>query len=607
MLSTAPVLRGPNWNLPFQISTDASDTAIGAVLGQEEEKIPYAIYYISKNLALAELNYTVTEKEFLAVIHAINKFRHYITGYPVILFTDHSAIRYLANKPVTNGRITRWLILLQEFDITIIDRPVKENPVAEFLSRIPKAVETTAVEDQFPDEHLFAVAVQTPWYADVANYLAVGKLPKHLTPNERKQIIVKSNRFSWVGGYLFHIGADMEIRRCIREDEIFDILKACHDGPCGGLFAERRAAHKVLQTGYYWPTIFKDAKKSVQACDSCQRVGRPGPADEMPLRPQLVIEPFERWALDFVGPINPPSNQKTYILVATEYVTKWVEAEALPRATEESVIQFLFHLFVRYGLPREVVTDGGPQFVGHKLAATLNNHHIHHKITTPYHPQANGQVENSNKIIESILTKTVASHRRDWAARLPEALWAYRTTWRSTTGYSPYHLVFGKQPIFPIEFEIQTLRTAQEVGLDLSEVQKNRLQQINELDETRLAALQNTALIQHQRAKWHDALIKNKIFHEGDWALLYDSRFQNFPGKLQTRWLGPYEIQKVHENGTLTLITIDGSGYTFKVNGHRVRLYRKPLTRESFCQQLRQDTNIEIMGEEAKTSSPIDQ
>eukprot|EP00253_Pinus_taeda_P031699 PITA_31699 len=279
----------------------------------------------------------------------------------------------------------------------------------------------------------------------------------------------------------------------------------------------------------------------------------------MPLRPQLVIEPFECWALDFVGPINPPSNQRTYILVATEYVTKWVEVEALPRATEDSVIQFLLHLFVRYGLPREVITDGGPQFVGHKLAATLNNYHVQHKITTPYHPQANGQVESSNK------------------------------------------------PIFPIEFEIQTLRTTQEVGLELSEAQKNRLQQINELDETRLSALQNTALIQQQRAKWHDALIKDKIFHEGDWALLYDSRFQDFSGKLQTRWLGPYEIQKVHDNGTLTLITIDGSGYTFKVNGHQVRLYRKPLTRESFCQQLCQDTNITIMGEEAKTSSPLEQ
>jgi len=112
LISTAPILRGPNWDLPFQISSDALDTAIGAVLGQEEDQKPYAIYYISKNLSPAELNYTVTEKEFLVVIHAVNKFRHYITGYPVILYTDHSAIKYLANKPVTNGRITRWLILL---------------------------------------------------------------------------------------------------------------------------------------------------------------------------------------------------------------------------------------------------------------------------------------------------------------------------------------------------------------------------------------------------------------------------------------------------------------------------------------------------------------
>eukprot|EP00253_Pinus_taeda_P008113 PITA_08113 len=361
LVSTAPVLCGPNWDLPFQISSDASDTAIGAVLGQEEDRKPYAIYYISKNLSPAELNYTVTEKEFLAFIHAINKFRHYITGYPVILYTDHSAIKYLENKPVTNDRITRWLILLQEFDITIKDRPGKENPVADFLSRMPKPVDAAIVEDQFPDEHLFAVAVQTPW-----------------------------------------------------------------------------TAHKVLHTGYYWPTIFKDAKKFVQACDSCQRAGRPSHSDEMPLKPQRFIEPFERWALDFMGPINPPSNQKTYILVATEYVTKWVEAEALPRATEESVIQFLLQLFVRYGLPREIITDGGPQFVGNRIAETLNNYHVQHKMTSPYHPQANGQIESSNKIIEIILNKTVASHRRDWAAKLPEALRAYRTTWRSTTGHSPY-------------------------------------------------------------------------------------------------------------------------------------------------------------------------
>jgi len=129
---------------------------------------------------------------------------------------------------------------------------------------------------------------------------------------------------------------------------------------------------------------------------------------------------------------------------------------------------------------------------------------------------------------------------------------------------------------------MQTLRTAQEVGLDLNEAKINRLQQINELDEIRLSSLQHTSLIQQYRAKWHEALIKNKFLYEGDWALLYDSRFQDFPGKLQSHWLGPYEIQKVHDNGTITLTTIEGFGHTFKENGHQVRLYHKPLTLESF-------------------------
>ena len=111
-LSVAPVLRGANWALPFHISTDASDTAIGGVLGQKEDQASYAIYFVIKNLTPAELNYTVTEKEFLAVVYAINKFRHYITGYEIFVHTDHSAIRFLMNKPVTNGRVTRWLLLL---------------------------------------------------------------------------------------------------------------------------------------------------------------------------------------------------------------------------------------------------------------------------------------------------------------------------------------------------------------------------------------------------------------------------------------------------------------------------------------------------------------
>lgn len=177
LVSIALVLWGLNWDLPFQISSDASDTAIRAVLGQEEDRKPYVIYYISKNLTPTELNYTMTEKEFLAVIYAINKCRHSIIGYPVVLYTDHSIIKYLANKPITNGRVTRWLIILQEFDITIKDQPGKENLVVEFLSHVPRTDDVVVVEDQFPDEHLFAMTVKTLWYVVVASYLAVGKLP----------------------------------------------------------------------------------------------------------------------------------------------------------------------------------------------------------------------------------------------------------------------------------------------------------------------------------------------------------------------------------------------------------------------------------------------
>jgi transposase InsO family protein len=157
--------------------------------------------------------------------------------------------------------------------------------------------------------------------------------------------------------------------------------------------------------------IQRDTKKYVQTCDSCQRMGRPGEADEMPPQAQVVAEPFERWALDFVGPFNPKSNQKAYILVATDYMTKWVEAEALSNTIEEAIIKFLFKLFVRYGLPREVITDRGSQFTDHRITNTMKIDHIKHGVTSPYHPQENGQVESTNKVLEAILTKTISTNR----------------------------------------------------------------------------------------------------------------------------------------------------------------------------------------------------
>jgi hypothetical protein len=139
--------------------------------------MPYVIYFVSKNLSLAEVNYTVTEKELLVVVHAINIFRHYITGYQAFVHIDHSTIKLLMNKPVTNPRVTAWLLLLQEFNINIIDRPGKDNLMDDFLSRMIHLGDNAPVEDNFPDENLFSISTFTPWYADVANYLVIGKMP----------------------------------------------------------------------------------------------------------------------------------------------------------------------------------------------------------------------------------------------------------------------------------------------------------------------------------------------------------------------------------------------------------------------------------------------
>ena len=158
-----------------------------------------------------------------------------------------------------------------------------------------------------------------------------------------------------------------------------------------------------------------------------------------------MVEPFDIWALYFVVPISPHSKQKSYILVYTDYMTKWVEAVALVKANDQAVIDFLCgEIFTHFGVPKEVVIDGGPQFVSHQFEALLQKYHIQHRIASTYHPQANGQVESTNKFVEAILTKTVRSHRRDWVDRISEALWAYHTTWCNTTGFSPYDLVYGK-------------------------------------------------------------------------------------------------------------------------------------------------------------------
>ena len=294
MLVSPPIMRSPNWDLPFEIMCDASDYAIGAVLGQREDKKAFVIYYASKTLDSAQANCTTTEKEFLAVVFALEKFRSYIVGSPVTIFMDHAALKYLLSKQDTKPQLTRWILLCQEFNLTIKDKKGVENVVAEHLSRlVPESISHgLPISDNFPNEQLFAL-VHCPWYADIVNYLVTGQIPPQWTSQQKRKFLVDIKKYYFDDPYLFKYCLDQLMRRCVPNDDQIGVLTFCHSEACGGRFSARKTEDKILQAGFYWPTLFKDFFEFFKTCARCQQLGGVTRRNMMPLTPILIIEIFD--------------------------------------------------------------------------------------------------------------------------------------------------------------------------------------------------------------------------------------------------------------------------------------------------------------------------
>nr|GEY12682.1 reverse transcriptase domain-containing protein [Tanacetum cinerariifolium] len=289
------------------------------------------------------------------LVYTFENFRSYLIMNKIIVYTDHSALKYLFAKKDAKARLLRWILLLQEFNFKVIDTRGAENYAADHLSRLENPYENAfdpkEINEAFPIETLNKIAhndPSTPWYANLANYHAGNFIIKGMTSQQKKMFFKDARHYFWDDLYLFRTFADQIIRRCVAGKEAIYILNACHSGPTEGHYGASYTTKKVFDSGFYWPSIYKDAFELVKHYDSCQRQGKVSQRDEMPQNFIQICEIFDVWGTDFMGPF-PSSKGNKYILVAVDYLFKWVEAKALPSNDARVVVEFLKSLFSRFG------------------------------------------------------------------------------------------------------------------------------------------------------------------------------------------------------------------------------------------------------------------
>ena len=434
-----------------------------------------------------------------------------------------------------SGRLARWLLLFLEFDFKVIYKPGKTHGVANALSRNEEAKPATGIPDQTTDVQLFSM--QPDWTHPIIDYLQTGTFPPSMTKEARKHLAYRALPFQVIQGKLYRQGKDKRLRQVITDSQARMILQELHKGNAGGHFFQDITIHKVLDAGYWWPTLYKDTYQYCQTCHECQKTGGLPKLVSTKLITILPTEPFMKWGLDFVGLVKKTRHTgKRYILVATDYTTKWVEARVLQTNSAKETAQFLYEaILTRFGCPLHLVNDQGSHFLNGTIQVLTEHFLLRHTTSTTYYPQGNDQVESTNKVIVTMLQKLVNDNRTDWDIQLYTVLFSYRTAYKVATGHSPFELVYGLLSLMPTEYIVSTQRTTTDLDFTQHRVLAARTADLDKLDETRLKAQTHQGQTQWNRAQWVQTQGKPHQFRMGDYVLWFPKGANVHAGKLRNK------------------------------------------------------------------------
>jgi hypothetical protein len=376
--------------------------------------------------------------------------------------------------------------------------------------------------------------------------------------HEARRIKVRTSRFTFLQGTLYKKGFSLPYLRCLTPAEAEYILREIHEGICRNHSSARSLAKKVIRAGYYWPSIQADANVLVRHCDKCQRFANllHSPSEE--LTPMTSPWPFAQWGLDIMGPLPIGRRQLRFVIVAIDYFTKWVEAEPLATITERNIQNFVWKAVIcRFGIPTVLVSNNGKQFDNPKFRQFSEELGIHNHYSSPGHPQANGQVEVTNRSLLKLIKTRLERAKGVWPEELPSILWAYRTTVQIPTGETPFRMTFGTEAVILVEIGMTTFRTA------MHNDQQNDAQirlNLDLIDEVRGQAEERMKRYQEKMTRHHNTKVKARRFGVGDLVLRKVTLATRDPtqGKLGPNWEGPYRVIEIHRRGTYHLEAMDG-------------------------------------------------